>query len=965
VSEICAVVQTDIVDSTKIAAALGDDAMRGVWEEHDRGARDLLRTWRGREVDKTDGFLLLFIEVADAAGYALAYHRFLDSMSHPLRARIGIHRGTVTRHHNRADDVELGANTLDVTGLAIPIATRVMSVARGGQTLLSAAAGDGLRDPSFHVQSHGHWRMKGFEEPFELLELGDPDSVFMPPPDGDKVYRVVAANDLWIPLATLKHTLPAERDAFIGRSAELNNLAQRFRAGTRLVTLVGIGGVGKTRLAQRFGWTWLGDFPGGIWFCDLSQARDFDGVVRAVARGLELSLGRGEPVEQIGRALAGRERCLVIVDNYEQVTALAEATLGVWLDMAPHARFLVTTRETLGVAGEQTLALEPLDQRASQDLFRRRAVAASHTFRLRAEDNDAIAALTAMLDGLPLAIELAAARIRIMPPHMLLERMGERFKVLSTRGGRPARQATLLATFDWSWQLLSPTERRALAQLSVFEGGFTLGAAEAVIDIPDNAYSSLDLVQSLVEKSLLRQASARRFGMLRSLHEYVALQLRDEGAFPGSGFAAEAEAHARHWHYFAALDEGAAVDDGCADIDNLIVACRRASAAHDSTASVRNLAVAWAGMKLRGPYGEAVELAAEVRRLVTHDTGAIALVDWVAGAAEQQLGKVKDARQRFQEALPLARGAGATATEARLLCSLSELLRISGDITQAREHLNSSLDIARSLGERRLELNALNGLGAFYEHQGQLDESQRYYERALELARAVGDRRAEGGLLGNLGSLEHNRGHLDGAANLYEQAIAHAQASGDRKWESNMRCNLGLLHHDRGSLVPAREQLEVALTMSRTMGNARLECAVLCNIGIVLEAADELESALANYSQAVALANALGDRRSEGQFRSYLGLLLARCGRHDEAEACLAVGDALLTEVADTLSLALLLCNTAEAQLMAGRKDQARRALDRALPLARAIGVEPSSDLGKRLERVQNRLRGDVPAQLV
>ena len=290
-----ALLLTDVVDSTRLAEALGDAAMAAVWTAHDRIARDLLPIWRGREIDKTDGMLLLFDQVADAVGYALAYHRALAARDLPIKARAGIHVGPVTLRPNPAADVARGAKPIEVDGLALPIAARVMSIALGGQTLLSAdarlALGVVATADSPRVQSHGHWRMQGVAEPVELFEIGESDAPFATPPDGAKVYRVVRQGELWQPMREVRHSVPAERDSFVGRSEALHALADKLDDGARLVSVLGVGGTGKTRLVTRFAWTWLGDYPGGVWFCDLSQARTLDGIHFAVAQGLDVPLG--------------------------------------------------------------------------------------------------------------------------------------------------------------------------------------------------------------------------------------------------------------------------------------------------------------------------------------------------------------------------------------------------------------------------------------------------------------------------------------------------------------------------------------------------------------------------------------------------------------------------------------------------------------------------------------------------
>ena len=303
-SEVLALLQTDVVGSTELSERLGDAATAELWSAHDRVARDLLRECGGREIDKSDGFLLLFANPSDALAYALDYQRALLALPVPVKARAGLHVGPVTTRANSRDDIAQGAKPLEVDGLAKPTTARLMALAQGGQTLLSADAKAALGPTSLRFQAQGHWRLKGLEEPIELFEASTDGSFLGPPPDTEKAYRVVRQHDLWLPVADVRHSLPAERDPFVGRQAALRELARRFDAGARLVSLLGIGGTGKTRLAQRYGWSWLGDFPGGVWFCDLSPARTLDGIVAAVAHGLDVPLGRDDPVAQLGAAAA-------------------------------------------------------------------------------------------------------------------------------------------------------------------------------------------------------------------------------------------------------------------------------------------------------------------------------------------------------------------------------------------------------------------------------------------------------------------------------------------------------------------------------------------------------------------------------------------------------------------------------------------------------------------------------------
>ena len=940
---------TDIEGSTTLWEQF-PDAMQDALARHDRLLRHAIESSGGCIVKSTgDGVHAVFDGATDALAACLAAQRALqahkDGASNPepaasdarppiaLSVRMGLHTGVA--------DLRDG----DYFGAALNRAARIMSAAHGGQVLLSAATAELLRgqlQEGVSLREMGEHRLKGLLYPERLLQ--------------------VVASDLrpdFPPLATQTgHTLPAERDTFVGRREPLSELARRLDAGARLVSVLGLGGTGKTRLVTRFGWGALTNFPGGVWFCDLSEARSPDGMVYAVAQGLDVPLGEDDPVTQLGRAIAGRGKCLVILDNFEQVARHAGETLGRWLSRASDARFLVTTREVLGLPGEEIIALPPLAPQDAALLFMRRAEAAKPGFQPNPEDQSAIGPLVQLLDGLPLAIELAAARVRVIPPRMLLLRMSERFKLLSSTGGRLDRQATLRAVFDWSWDLLSLPEKAALAQLSVFEGGFTLESAEVILDLSayENAPWPMDALQSLVHKSLVRQVTDTRFDLLVSVQEYAAEHLRTAARYPGSGPAALLAAEELHGAYFADLDEKAAIADSCAELDNLVVACRRAAARGDVDMAVRSLEGAWAAVALRGPFKVGVKLASLVRAIPEIRTAAAARADYVAGRALEYSGNGAEARVRFEASRAEAREVGDRRCECRALVRVGFLDIQEGSLESARAHVEMALSIARELNDRSIQSDAYNVLGNVESVLGRREQTLGYYEAALAFAREAENRHREGSVLGNLGTEYAEMGIMDKARLHHEAALAVSREVGNRRLEGNTLCNLGLLHHVQGRFGEALDQLEAALAVARDMGHAHLECVVLCNLGMVYDSLARFEEARDYFEAALTIARSMGDRRREGQFLSYVGLLHAHRAEFDEARHCLNAGEALLQAVSDRTSLGILVCGRAETEHLAGAPDHAKAALEEANAIAAEVGAGPDSELGLALARVRNLL---------
>lgn len=977
-SEIVALLFTDIVDSTLTTQRMGDGPALALWTEHDRRARDLLRRHHGREIDRADGFLLLFDSAVDAARYALDYHAALSELG--LAARAGLHVGPVVLRQASAEDVALGAKPTEVDGLAKPFAARVMALTRGGQTLLSAATRQALEggalDPSVQVRSHGHYRLKGIDEPVEVFELGVvPHCSFTPPIDADKSYRVVRMGDLWQPVRRIPRHLPSERDAFVGRSGDLQAIAGHFDAGTRLVTLLGPGGIGKTRLAVRYGHAWIGDWSGGVWFCDLSEASTLDGIHYAAGRALGVRLGAGDEPERLAEAIAGHGRCLVILDNFEQVAPHGAATVGRWLDGAPEAAFLVTSRERLNLAGEVVQPVDPLPPDGPAiELFVVRARLHRPDFVLDDEQRAVVAEVTTLLDGLPLAVELAAARTAVLSPAQLLLRLRDRFSLLAARGGT-GRQATMRATIDWSWQLLSAWEQSALEQCSVFEGGFTLAAAEAVVDLsawPD-APPVIDVVQALVEKSLLRRwvpqpAPPRHeldepyFGMYLSIHEYAAEKRCQRGA------DAERALHERHGRYFAAFGSDAAIEALAThggdqrqhalrhELDNLVSASRRAVARRDGEVAVACYRAAWEVLALQGPFGVAVTLGAEVAAIEGLDIRLAETTRLSHAEALLRVGAAEALEARLAEALDRVRGVGERKLEGRILGRIGNICLWEGRLGEAHIRYAAALDCFRDVGSQLLEARMLGNLAIVRHEQGHPAEALAHYENALAIEREIGSQRDEAITLCNLADLLGGQGLTERARATFTAALALLRKLGDRDTEAVTLHQVGEFELGQGLVNEALATLQAALALTQEIGNRAVQAFVLRSLGEALLENDDTEGAREAFEQAVAMMRVAPNRRMEAHAIGGLAALALRQGRTAEAAAHLAKAEATLRKLDDRPLLADLMCTRALIDLARSDGTAARAALAEAERIATELNAGAASGLGRRIQRVRQAL---------
>ena len=685
------------------------------------------------------------------------------------------------------------------------------------------------------------------------------------------------------PASTAEGDAPAqiispEATRFIGRKAALLALRKMLTEGARLVTVLGPAGIGKTRLSMRYADVHASAYPGGVFFCDVSVAKTAEAICAALATTFRVTLpsraSDAERADQLGHALDARGAMLLVLDNFEQAVPAAPATVGVWTTLARRAHVLVTSRVQLRVLGEACFWLESLDEADAVQLFVDRARLVRPGYEPGA-DAKAVTDIVKKLDGNALAIELAAARIGMLSPPQLLARLSKRFDVLAG-GARDAtkRQASMRAALDQSWELLSDASRRVLAQASLFRGGFTFEAAEAVIRTKADE-SLMEALEDLRQSSLLytyADGSDMRFAMYESIRDYAAEKLsdmdrRDEAA----------RRFAEHFVHKATA----------ADVDNLIQAQAIAIEIADTTLALR--AALASGPLLAGRAQSEVELLERALAQKGGDAEARLSTRVALGVAHRKRGALAVAEEELKKTLDDAKRAGARSVEAHGLLAFAAVHRMGGQMEPALGELDRALAMARELGDRALEAQVLSDMVHAHHMRRDLDaQTMATAERARALHHELGSRRGEADMCGALAALHQARGEAHQARSRYEEALDLLQAGGDIGVLSVVHTNLGTLHQELGNLDAALGHQEEALRLCVAAGGRRLEGGVLGNRASVLFEMGKLDEAREGFDRAVRVLQDVGDVVHESFFQAQLAAVIATQGAVDEATGLIA-----------------------------------------------------------------------------
>ena len=781
---------TDIEGSTRLWETATEN-MRPALARHDEIVREAVLDNRGRVVKTTgDGVHAAFADPLDAVNASLQLLRTLadsaeiDSVA--LEVRCGMHAGV----DERRDD--------DFFGSAVNRAARIMGIAHGGQALLSEAVATlvGGRLPAgVSLRDLGSVRLRDLTSAERVFQVVHPQL--------RQDFPALRS------LEARPHNLPQQLTSFIGREHQLAEVKDQLRE-TRLLTLLGTGGLGKTRLSLQVAADVLEDFRDGVWFIPLASITDERLIPQAVASVLGVKEEAGRPVIEALIKNVGDRNLLLILDNCEHlVDACAELATRL-LQAGPHLKILTSSRQHFRIAGETTYHLPPLSvplpksrfdphaimQCEAVRLFVDRARAVQPAFEVNDENASAVAQMCHRLDGIPLALELAAARVRSLSVAEIAARLSDRFRLL-TRGDRTAlpRQQTLRASIDWSYDLLTDSERALLRRLAVFAGGWTLEAAEAVgADGEMEKGDVLELLTDLVDKSLVTvEAVSARYAMLETVREYSQERL-DE--------AHEREQTCtRHLVFYVALAEAARPElvrrKQGAWIGSLDLERENLIAAHT-----------WCGYAKDG---------AELGLQLVHSIKQY----WISR------GLLGLGHRLTVESLARSAAQDHSLARCRGLFAAGQFCCLMGRYSEAMGYLEGCLAIARELGDNGRIASALEYLGLASLGKGDWAIAREHLEEGLTLARAQGNQRELAAALNALAQLDRAEGLLEAAAPLYEEVLALAHGLEDRELIAIGLLNLAMVATARGAGDRARRMLLEAIAIAEEIGSRRLGQSVL------------------------------------------------------------------------------------------------------------------------------------------
>lgn len=749
---------------------------------------------------------------------------------------------------------------------------------------------------------------------------------------------------------TTPNNLPHQLTPFIGRADQKGDLA-RLLESHRLVTVTGVGGGGKTRLALEVGRDGMPSWPGGVWFAELAPLADPALVARALLDALRLKDdGRRTPEEMLAGHLEST-RALILFDNCEHVLGGVARLAATLLARCPEVRILATSREALNIPGERLYSIPPLavpseempspaelEKVESVELFLARAGAAQPGFALSEANAAPIAQICRRLDGIPLAIELAAARVRVLPPEEIARRLDDRFRLLGSaqRIGLPHHQ-TLRALIDWSYEHLTDGERSLFRRLACFQGGWTLDAAEAVCagdGIED--WEILDYLTRLVEKSLVevdarggQETGFARYRMLETIRAYAAERLRQDGAADAID--------ARYAPYYTTLAEE----------------------------GDRRLTGPEQGLWLRRMTAEHQNFRRAMEILQSPD--APALDAWrLAGSLGRYWyirGHWTEARAAYAKLLARPGAARDSGAAAQALNWAGNLAKLQGDYPSARAHLEESLAIRRTLGDPAGIASSLHNLGNIEKDMGRFDAARALYEEGLAFQRQLGNRAGIALTLNSLAILAFLQGDLATALRAHEEGLAIRRELGDRAGIAASLNNMGTVAEALGDSAKATACLEEALEILRDLGDRSGIATSLNNLGRLAAEARDWPRARALYDDGLSMFRKLGDRR--GVAGSLNNLAMIALGQEDRqaARGLLAESLEIFLGLEDRASIPSLLRSLAILDAEEGRSERAAVLLGAAEDLRVQVGRAIPADEESRVADAMNALRISLGAE--
>lgn len=797
---------TDIDGSTRLVQKYGD-GYPDVLAEHRRVLRQAFARHAGVEVDtQGDAFFVVFPRAGDAVSAAVEAQ--LGLAGGPVRVRMGLHTGTPLR------------TAEGYAGIHVHRAARIAAAGHGGQVLLSRSSADAA-DAPFQLRDLGEHRLKDLPEPEWIFQVQGHGLAFDFPP-----------------LRSLSNTnLPIPGRRLVGRERELAELASAIRSGrSRVVTLTGAGGTGKTRLAVQAGLELVEHFPNGVLFVGLAPLTDARLVIPAIAQTVGVRESPGEPLLETLAAHLEMRRMLLILDNLEHVIDAAADVAGL-VGRAGGLIALATSREPLRIDAEQEFPLSPLESTDAIELFTDRARLVDPDF----EADAPTAEICGLLDGLPLAIELAAARVRLLPPPTMLERLERRLPMLrSSARDIPDRQRTLEATIDWSYGLLSPVEQELFRNLAVFAGGCSLEAAETVCS------ADPDVLEALVQKHLvLRRRDVEghaRFLMLATVREFAndRLEASDHEAVR-RGHAAwvctlaeEAEPHLlgpEQVGWMGRLDE---------EFANIRAAVASSLTAGDAEVALRISSALVDFWDARGSFDEARGWLRQGLAAYDGEDDRLRAKSLLAAAlAAFNSADVEEAQSLTEQSLEISRSAGSDRVHTRGLTQMAALAMLRGDFAQTVALAERAAAVAEAAGDDIMRAFAVNLLAVGRYELGEPDAGERLFIEAARLLRAAGDRRDLAILEANLAEAALIAGDYAAARSRYESALALSQELGDRGREPSYHLGMAVAALFEESLGSAAEHVSAALTGGRDVGDiATVIGAVSCAAGLLAARGD-------------------------------------------------------------------------------------------------------------------------------